>query len=120
MDAHVEASLPLRRHLRPASRYILVMMMREGDGPVTPDRLAQWLHTLPPDDPRVQRFVRRQMRQFRSDLEKLAPEYEQGWLVRDRFGYRLNHENPHMQALIAEVQACLDAGMPWADFIGGC
>jgi hypothetical protein len=95
------------------------MMMREGDVPVTAGWLARRLGTLPPDTLRVQRSVRRHMRQFRIDLGEIAPEYEQGWLMRDRFGYRLNRENPYIQALIAEVQACLDEGMSWADFIGG-
>jgi hypothetical protein len=95
------------------------MVMRENDIPVTSEWLARRLHTLPPDNPRVQRFVRRQMRRFRADLRKIAPEHEQEWLIRDRFGYRLNRENPYVQVLIAEVQACLEDGMSWADFIGG-
>jgi hypothetical protein len=119
VSAQPEASLRLQRHLRPGSRYILVMVMREDDIPVTSEWLARRLHILPPDNPRVQRFVRRQMRQFRADLQKIAPVHEQEWLIRDRFGYRLNRENPYVQVLIAEVQACLQDGMSWADFIRG-
>lgn len=59
------------------------------------------------------------MRMLRADLREIAPEHAQEWLVRDGSGYRLNRENPYVRALIAEVQACLDGGMAWADFVEG-
>lgn len=116
-----EPLVPLRASLRPGSRHIVAWMIRLGNTPVTPERLARLLYPSREavSDPVVQRSVRRHMRQLRADLQSIDPLEESPWLIRDREGYLLNLLNPSVVALIAEIERCMNGQIPWAEFIAG-
>jgi hypothetical protein len=110
--ADCSASAPsslLIGNLSARSRHILAAMVRAGDCSATPEWLAERLFSQAVDrqEKRVQRYVRRSMRQLRGEMGRIDPVPGRETLIRDRTGYRLNHDNPVVAALIKEVQANL-------------